>query len=358
MPISCDLGTMFIVKGELDDLNDGDASFLVERNVFAEVRDTVEDPETVLKDNGYSYVKHKDHFYVVGEDVFKVRQIESLFKKSGSQSYFSEVRRPMKKGLLNTAEDKMSIAIMQEIVRRLIGKPAHEREVCCFCAPGDPVNSDNSVLFHKSIMTSFISSLGFTAECVNEALALIYSENPTADDPKDPSGVAKFSGIGMSFGSGMINVCCSWKQLPLFSYSVENAGDWIDEQAARIAGCDVSAMTQYKEKYFDFNRSDSSDMKHMALEVYYKSMIENTMKHFSDRFSKLDDKIETPLEIVAGGGTASVPGFVDKFSEVLNTMELPFKIKGVRLAKAPLFAVCNGLLSKAISVENKIKAKQ
>ena len=86
---SLDPGTMNVVKGEIDELDDNGVSFEIERNVFAEVRETLDDPEEVLKNNNYSYIKYKDQFYVVGEDVFKVHEIESLFKKSGATSYFS-----------------------------------------------------------------------------------------------------------------------------------------------------------------------------------------------------------------------------------------------------------------------------
>ena len=357
---SLDVGTMFLVKGELDTIDDSDVVFEKERNVFAEVKETLDDPEEILKDNNYAYAKYKNKYYVVGEDVFKVHEIESLFKKSGTSSYFSEVRRPMKDGMLNIREDKMSLAIIQEIIKNLVGKPNFPGETLCFCVPGNPVNSSNNVLFHQNVLTNFIKSLGYEPECINEALALIFSENPCADDPNEPDGIAKFSGISISCGSGMCNVALAWKQLPLLTFSIESAGDWIDIESAKIVGCDVATITKYKERHFDFNKFDSTDMKQMALNVYYEAMIKNAIEHFSAKFENLDDdeKREIPLEIIVGGGTASVPGFIEKFKEVLKTVSLPFEVKNVRLAKNPLYAVSNGCLAKAISVENKKKAAQ
>ena len=349
--IAVDCGTMFFCKSEIDD--DNNISFTLERNIFAEVQKSLEDPEDVLRDNNYSYIKYKDSYYVVGEDVFKVHDIESLFKSSGSHSYFSEVRRPMKSGLLNTAEEKMSIAIIQQIIKKLVGKPRYEGEVLCFCVPGDPVNSANNVIFHRMVLTNFVKSLGYTPECINEAMALIYSECPISDDPDEEGGKARFSGVGMSFGSGMINCALSWRQLPLLTFSIEHAGDFIDEESARIAGCDVASITKYKEKHLDLTK-DSSDIKHMALQTYYAAMIENTVRNFAAKFEKLDNKVGA-LEIVVGGGTALVPGFVEKFKQVIMPMDLPFEIKDIRLAKNPLYAVANGCLIKAISVESKKK---
>ena len=353
--VALDVGTMFLVKSGIDEI-DGGVSFEIERNVFAEVNQSLEDPEEVLKDNNYAYVKHNDKFYVVGEDVFKVHEIESLFKKSGASSYFSEVRRPMKDGLLNIAEEKKSIAIIQAIIKNLVGTPSYENEVLCFCAPGDPINMDKNAQFHRSVLTNFISSLGYQAECINEALALIFSECPVMEDENEPDGVSKFSGLGFSFGAGMANCCLALRQLPLLAFSVAHSGDWIDEEASKVLGCDVSTITKYKEKHFDFTKQ-TDNLKHMALEVYYKATIENIVKQFASRFDSLEDdeKPSMPLEIVVGGGTASVPGFVDKFEELIRNIELPFKVKGVRLARNPLYAVSNGCLTKAISVENKLK---
>lgn len=360
MAVAIDLGTMHFVKASIDDVDDSGVSFEIERNVFAEVRETLENPEQILKENNYSYVKIKDKFYVIGNDVYKIHDIESLFKKSGSVSYFSEVRRPMKNGLLNTAEDKMSISIIQEIIKRLVGKPAQPNEILCFCAPGEPVNSKNNVLFHKMMLTNFLASLGYKVECVNEALAIIYSECPTMEAPDEASGVAKFSGISMSYGSGMTNCCLAYKQLPLLTFSVEHAGDWIDQEAARVAGSDIATITKYKEKNLNLDKIDQSDIKQLALEVYYKAMIENSLKHFAAKFEKLESNQKTtaPLEIVVAGGTASVPGFIGKFKEVLDTLDLPFAIKGVRLAKNPLYTVANGLLTKAIALENAQKKEK
>jgi len=352
---SLDPGTMNVVKGEIDELDDNGVSFEIERNVFAEVRETLDDPEEVLKNNNYSYIKYKDQFYVVGEDVFKVHEIESLFKKSGATSYFSEVRRPMKDGLINTAEDKMSIAIIQAIIKKLVGPPKFPGEVLCFCVPGDPVNSNDNVLFHKTILTSFVKSLGYTPECINEAVAIIYSECPTIEDKSEPDGVAKFSGISMSFGSGMINCALCYKQLPLLTFSVQNSGDWVDIESAKIAGCDVASITKFKEKKLDLDNIDNSDIRQSALEIYYDAMIENALKHFAAKFEKLDQKLDFPFEICVAGGTALAPGFMGKFKQVLNRMDLPFHVKGVRASKNLLYSVANGCLIRAISLENKTK---
>ena len=55
-----------------------------------------------------------------------------------------------------------------------------------------------------------------------EGLAVVFGE--LAD--------SNFSGIGISCGSGLCNVCLAVLSVPVISFSVPKAGDFIDSQAA------------------------------------------------------------------------------------------------------------------------------
>jgi len=160
-------------------------------------------------------------------------------------------------------------------------------------------------------------------------------------------------------GSGMTNFCFAYRKMPLISFSITRGGDWIDLEASKIAGVNVSAMTRYKESKFDLNNVDYSNMKDAALDIFYNNMIEHAIEKFSEQFGRLDieDQVNAPLEIVIAGGTASVPGFLNKFKSVLDMKDLNFRVKGVRLAENPLYTVSSGCLAKAMSMEKKIKEK-
>lgn len=354
--LSLDLGTMFCVKGALDIATD-EPEFTVERNCFLQAA-TTEDTQDTLTENNWAYAKHGDNYYILGEDAIKLKNLLTISSKDQGivMTKVGELRRPMKHGILNTGEEKLSVAIIQKLIANLLGKPAFPGETLCFCAPGDPVDRDLTVVFHKTMMTNFLKSLGYTVECIPEALAIIFSQRPVASDPTENGGEAPFSGIAFSFGSGMCNTCFAWKKMPLINFSMAKCGDYIDQEAAKVAGVDVSAITRFKETKFDLNNVDYSDMRQAGLDIFYQQMIEHALNNFAEKFNQLDNQIDTPLEMVIAGGTAMVPGFLEKFKSVAEGLDLPFEVKDIRMAENPFYAVSHGCLVKAMATENKAKA--
>ncbi len=350
---SIDIGTMFLVKGELGIASE-EPEFTVERNCFLQAASTDETEDT-LKENNWSYAKHEDNCYLLGEDAIKIKNLLTVGGKDQGivMTKVGELRRPMKDGILNTSEEKLSVAIIQKIIANLLGKPSHPGETLCFCAPGDPVDRNLTVVFHRTMLTNFLKSLGYSVECIPEALAIIFSQRPVAEDPDEEGGEAPFSGISFSFGAGMANICFAWKKMPLINFSVAQSGDWIDQESAKVAGVDVAAITRFKESKFDLDNIDFTDMSQAALGIFYENMIQNALNNFANKFNQLDSPIDSPLEIVVAGGTASVPGFLSKFKNVIEKIDLPFKIKEVRLADNPFFAVSHGCLVKAMAIEKK-----
>ena len=73
------------------------------------------------------------------------------------------------------------------------------------------------------ISISKVKKLGYKPKPLYEGLAVIFSE--LADE--------NFTGIGISFGAGMVNICLACMSVPVFSFSVTKAGDWIDQQVAK-----------------------------------------------------------------------------------------------------------------------------
>ena len=86
-------------------------------------------------------------------------------------------------------------------------------------------------------MQSIFEKLGYQAQSVNEGLAIVYSEL------KD----ANFTGIGMSFGGGMCNICLAYLGLPVFTVATTRAGDYIDHSAASVTGETPTTVRLHKE---------------------------------------------------------------------------------------------------------------
>ena len=47
--------------------------------------------------------------------------------------------------------------------------------------------------------------------------------------------------------------------MPLINFSIAQSGDFIDKEAAKVAGIDVAAMTRFKESKFDLDNVDYTD---------------------------------------------------------------------------------------------------
>ena len=85
---------------------------------------------------------------------------------------------------------------------------------------------------------------------------------------------ANFSGIGISCGSGLCNVCLAVLSVPVISFSLPKAGDFIDSQAALVTGDLAIRMRIQKEQSFRLNGL-TGDRVHDALTVYYQEMLVN-----------------------------------------------------------------------------------
>lgn len=338
-----DIGTSFLVGAEI---KDGKEVFTVERDAFFSM--PKEDfAEEMLDKARAKYLTRGNTIYVVGEDALKFAML------TGRQK---DYRRPMAKGVLNPGEEE-AISMLELLIRGICGAPTYKGEVIAATVPASPLGEDTDTTFHRVIIERCLRKMGYDVKILNEALGLIFTENPQA---KTANGeVVPFTGVGLSFGAGMTNLVVAWRAQKLFEISVSRGGDWIDERVAQMRNQPQSKVTAIKEnpRKFRLDRPNPRDPIHLALEIYYEELIRHTLQQFAEFFQSSNSVLEDPLDFVIAGGTASVPGFLDKFKEVLATIELPFPIGDVRMAKDPMKAVAAGALVAAISHERK-KFKQ
>jgi hypothetical protein len=339
MAKAIDIGTAFIVGAEI---KDGREVFTSERDAFFSM--PKEDfAEEMLNDAGAYYITRGNLLFVVGEDALKFSML------TGNQAAY---RRPMAKGVLNPGEEE-AISMLELLIEGIIGKASFPGEVCAATVPSAACDSDSDTQFHKIVVERCLQKLGYEVKILNEALGIVFHENPTVTTDGEAT---PFSGVGISFGAGMTNLVVAWRAKKLFEMAVARGGDWIDEKVAGVRGINKSKVTAVKERKLDLARVDMKDAVQVALEIYYDELIRYTIAEFSAQFKGCQATIDEPLEWVVAGGTARVPGFIEKFERALRAASLPFQLKGVRLAKDPLNAPAAGALIAALSHEKKKQA--
>jgi hypothetical protein len=339
--LALDPGTAFFQVAEKND--NGEIEFKTIRNVFVELSNyESEEVEQILKQNKWQYVTDGNHFYITGEDSMKVAR---LFPGI-------ELRRPMKNGVLNKGEDKKML-IMANMIEKAIGKAEDNTSVVCYCVSSPVIDASIDNIFHKNRIEGMIKRLGFIPKSSDEAMGIILSERPVVN--LEDGQEIPYSGIAISFGAGRTNVVLAYRGLQVLGMSCNRGGDYIDKKVAEQTDFPISKIISVKENKLDFNNINYDDDIEFALEAYYSNTIEYVFKNFAKKFSEVRSEFDAPLSIILAGGTASPPGFRDKVEQVVNSLDLPFEIKDVKISADPRNSVVKGLLTQAIISQKKMK---
>jgi len=186
----------------------------------------------------------------------------------------------------------------------------------------------------------FLEDLGYTPIAINEGMATVLSELPEDD----------YTGIGISMGGGMCNICLSYLSFPVITFSIQMAGDYIDSMVGKAVGEPASRIKAIKEEALDLSQ-DPKDRVCTALHIFYDEIIFKLLESLRRVIISTDKipKISTPIPIVLSGGTAMPKGCKDKFDSKLKDINLPVDISEVRLAKDPLNTTAKGALIMAMT---------
>jgi hypothetical protein len=318
-----DVGTANMLSAVQD--QNGKVSVKRERNAFLEIPAESGGNLELLTKLNVPYVTYKDKFFVLGDVSF---QLANMFGR--------DVRRPMQDGFLSP-EERDAIPIMRFIVDRLLGKPAVEGEPVYFCIPAPSIDRDNDTVYHEGIVSGLLKKLGFTPTSMNEGHAIVYSELAESG----------FTGIGISCGGGMFNVCVAYKTIPALTFSVARGGDWIDNSVSKVMGIPKTRATAIKEG--DVNLMAPRTREEEAVVLYYRNLISYVLTNLKQRFQLARDvpQFTEPVEVVVAGGTSLVGGFAELFAEEVQKVNFPVPIAGVRRAKDPMTSVVRGTLIAA-----------
>lgn len=313
---------------------DGEGNFVYKREVNAFLELPLENRFVfnMMKQAGVPLIERDKVAYALGEAAVNMTYTMSQL----------ELKRPMIHGCVNPKE-KDAFQIMSIMMHSLIDNVQKDGETLYYCVPANAINQDTDAEYHQRILDAIFkayrSETGFKVDAhpINEALALVYAE------------LAKkaYTGIGVSFGAGMVNLCYSMYGNPVFSFAIVNSGDWIDRQAAKATGESISFINKEKTKV-DLAKQPNT-LVERAIATQYRLMIEHTVQGIKQGFSDITKTVRTdaPVDVVIAGGTSSPNGFADLLKETLEQTDLPIKIGDIIRPADPLFSVARGCLLAA-----------
>jgi hypothetical protein len=149
-------------------------------------------------------------------------------------------------------------------------------------------------------------------------------------------------------GAGMVNVAFSLFGAPVFTFSLVNSGDWIDKQASKATGETIAYINKTKTK-IDLGK-EPTNLVERAIKTQYELMIEKTVtgiKKGLENNKEKNAKLDSPVDFIVAGGTASPPGFDTLFEKLLREAKMPVDVGRVIRPADPLFAVSRGCLLAA-----------
>jgi hypothetical protein len=283
----------------------------------------------MLKLSNVSYVERADELLILGDAAMDTANI-----------FGREARRPLSAGLVSSS-DVDAMEILGLLIKNVLGEPKVPNEHCYFSVPAAPVDKPGQdVIYHRGVLEKIVRECGYTPTAGNEAMAIVYAE--TAKE--------NFSGIGISFGSGMTNIALAVNTIEGLSFSVGRGGDWIDGGAAKSIGSTASRICAIKEKGVDLNAPQGREQE--ALTFYYKNLIEYSIDQIALQFASVQGKftLPKPVPIVVSGGTSKAGGFLELFKSVFEKKRkrFPIEVSEIRASVDPLNAVANGLLIQAM----------
>ena len=321
--VGLDIGTMNLVSARRG------GSGVETRRMRDAFLDLPPNAKKMLKLSNTSFVDRGDEIFILGDAALETANI-----------FGQEARRPLSAGLVSPNEID-SLEVLGLLVKNVLGEPKTENEVCYFSIPAAPIDKPGQdVIYHRGVFERIVTECGYEANASNEAMAIIYSE--TAKDG--------FSGIALSFGSGMTNIALAVNTIEGLSFSVARGGDWIDNGAAKSMGSTSARICALKEQGIDLTNPQGREQE--AISFYYKALIEYALDHIAQQFLAIQSKfaLPKPIPMIVSGGTSLAGGFMEFFTDVFEKKrhKFPIEVSEIRHAGDPLNAVAHGMLVQAM----------
>jgi hypothetical protein len=286
--------------------------------------------EKMLKKVGAHFIKVDDVLYILGDSAYKM-----------AGTVHKETLRPMAKGVLNPDEPESAVMVA-ELIKAVAGKAESPDDALFFCVPANPIDADYNVEYHRETLIEVFNKLGYqNVNVMNEGLAVVFSELSEEN----------FTGLGISAGAGMINVCYAFMGMPILEFAISRGGDYIDQESAKQVNDTANTMTYHKEKGMSIKDPKSEYEK--AIAIYYKTLLKYLVAQIKYLYNSKDKKelpnLFEPIPVVVAGGTSLVGDFITVLKELIKAeKDFPIPISEVRHAEEPLFAVAHGLYQASL----------
>jgi hypothetical protein len=322
-----DVGTSFIV---LSKETENGIEYKDFRDAFYIIKPTTPVATKMIEKglSGKIFIKDSDgSFIILGKDA-----IEKAIERNDT------AKRPMYRGVVS-AKEKDAKRILAFILKEVVGKASTNGEPLVFCVPAQPVDQEDEdfdVGYHEDVVKTVLSECGYSARAINEAEALCYAELESDD----------YTGIAISCGAGMTNVCVMLNGEPTVVFSTTKSGDWIDRMSAVATG-ETDSVVQAEKEGGDFKIGEPNDNPVLsAVSAYYERLIDYTTKQLAAALTnhKSLPKFKDPLKIVIAGGTSQAKGYIENFQKKLTENNFPLAVREVVHANDPLHAVSKGCL--------------
>ena len=330
-----DCGTSFYIAATEDKIKK-------QRNAFLTVDGEVKQVKLMLKRQRIPFVEKAGKIHIVGQHAFNYAQIFST----------SELKRPMKSGLLNPTE-KDALPVLNAIIGELLGE-AKDGETCVYCIPSKPIDVQREVSYHEDVLRTIIEQYGYSVKKIEEAVAIGYEGLVDT----------QLTGVAISMGAGMCNIAVMYQGMTALSFSVSRGGDWVDENVSMDTGVSKAKVTNIKESsntldlsaatYQNIYEEETDEANVLiAIRSYYGALINYLLTNLKVQFEGVENVPNFPeaVPIVIGGGTSLVKGFLDVFNEQFDQDEFPIPISEIVHIEDAHTAVARGCLSEAQLIE-------
>lgn len=322
-----DVGTSYIVLAKD---NNGNIEYKDFRDAFYTIKPTSPVAIKMIEKglSGKVFIKDNDgSFILLGKDA-----IEKAIERNDT------AKRPMYRGVVS-AKEKDAKRILAFILQEVVGQSSEPNQKLVYCVPAQPVDQEDEdfdIGYHEDVIKTILQEVGYDARSINEAEALCYAELDTND----------YTGIGISCGAGMTNICVMLNGEPTVVFSTTKSGDWVDRMSSVATG-EPDSVIQAEKEAGGFKIGEPNDSPILAaVSAYYERLIDYTTKQLSVALTghKSLPKFKDPLTIVIAGGTSQADGYIDHFTKKLAENNFPLVVKEIRHANDPLHAVAKGCL--------------